>query len=54
MNAIENGVKKILKAEKIVTDNKCCFKVTFVDYDNRTRTKEVMDLEKFKHASWME
>ena len=54
MNLIDNGVKEIIKVEKIITDTKCCFLVTFKDFYGSIRAKEVIDLEKFKKTIWME
>lgn len=54
MALISNGVKKVLSVERIVTENKLCFKVTFVDMLGTTRTKEVMNIKNIKELRWSE
>ena len=54
MNLIDNGVKEIIKTTRIVTDTECYFEVTFKDWYGHTRTRNVMDIEDFKNASWQE
>lgn len=54
MNLIDNGVKEIIKSEKVISETKCYFLVTFKDYYGRVRQKETSDLEKFARSSWVE
>lgn len=54
MNLEDNWVKEVVSTERIITETKLCFKVTFIDSWNRTRTKEVMNIENFKDYKWRE
>lgn len=54
MNLIDNGVAEILWCERISTDTKCCFVVTFKDWYGNIRTKEVIDLVEFEKSTWVE
>ena len=42
MNTIDNGISEVVSVERIITDTKLCFKVTFKDWHGVIRENEYL------------
>ncbi len=49
MNLIDNGVKKVIKVSRIVTDDKLCFQVDVIDYYDRAKSIDVTTMKEVDH-----
>lgn len=54
MNVIDNGIKKILKIERIIKEKELYFRVTFIDLYNSKKTKNVMSIKNIEKLTWYE
>jgi hypothetical protein len=57
MNLIDNGIKKVLSIDKIITPNELCFLVTFIDLYGITKQRKVMkfdSIEELEELRWLE
>jgi hypothetical protein len=54
MNTIDNGIREVVSIERIITDTKLCFKVTFKDWYGYVREREVIDISNLAHIHWVE
>lgn len=54
MNTIDNGIKQIIKIERIIKEKELYFKVTFIDLYDRKRTRKFISIENIKKITWVE
>lgn len=54
MNLIDNGIKTIIKIERVISDTELYFLVVFIDLYNRERSKRVMNIENIEDLTWSE
>ena len=54
MNTIDNGISEVVSIERIITDTKLCFKVTFKDWYGVILVMEVIDISNIIHLHWVE
>ena len=54
MNVIDNGIKEVLKIERVITKTELYFKVTFIDLYSGKRVKRFMDISNLKDFTFME
>ncbi len=55
MNLIGNGIKEVLKVERVITETELYFLVTYKDYYHRDpRTGKFMDIKDLENKSWRE
>ena len=54
MNLIENGVKSVIRIDKVIEEKEMYFKVLFVDLYGSNREKRFSDIRDIENKTWRE